>query len=47
MIPYISIGRAWVAGSLVLGGCWVLGAWLSDGRNDWDTSVMWSTLSRL
>ena len=40
MIPYISIGRAWVAGSLVLGGCWVLGAWLSDGRNDWDTGII-------
>ena len=29
MIPHI--GRAWVVGSLVLGGCWVLGAWLLDG----------------
>ena len=30
---------AWVAGSLVLGGCWVLGAWLSDGWDGWDTSI--------
>ena len=37
MIPYV--GRAWVAGSLVL-GCWVLGAWLLAGRHDWGTSII-------
>ena len=38
IIPYIC--RAWVAGSLAPSGCLVLGAWLSDGRDDWDIGII-------
>ena len=34
------ISRAWVAGSLVHGSGWVLHAWLSGGKGDWDTSII-------
>ena len=38
MIP--RMGRARFAGSLVLGGCWVRGGWLTDRRDDSDTNII-------
>ena len=44
MIQYTDrawLSRARVAGSLVRGSGWVLRAWLSDGTDNWDTSIIW------